>query len=402
MRLENQELKKILIDGENFRVEFKSGLSDGVLNDIREAVCAFANDLPNSGQPGVLFVGVDNNGQPTGLNVTDQLILQLTGIKDDGLIVPLPSMLVEKRKIGDNDVAVVTVVPSDSPPVRYRGNIHVRIGPRRGTATAQDESILNEKRRSMDVPFDIQTVPTATISAINQSQFESEYLPSAVSPEVLEENSRSLVERLAAMKMVASADDPTPTVLGLLAYGTSPRDYIFNASVQFLRIDGTKLSDNVIDEAEISGDLAMILRGMDDKMKAHIHTRVDFKTSSTELRSPSYPIVALQQISRNAIMHRSYEGTNAPVRITWFNDRIEFQSPGGPFGCVTQENFGKPGVTDYRNPNLSEAMKVLGYVQRFGVGVASARAALSENGNPDLQFEVNDRFILAIIKEKHE
>ena len=35
-------------------------------------------------------------------------------------------------------MAVVTVVPSDSPPVRYEGRVWVRIGPRRGWATAQD------------------------------------------------------------------------------------------------------------------------------------------------------------------------------------------------------------------------------------------------------------------------
>ena len=223
-----------------------------------------------------------------------------------------------------SDVAVVTVTPSDSPPVRYRGRVHVRIGPRCGSATAQDERILNEKRRSLEIPFDIQPVPTAGISALNQYQFENEYLPGAFSAETLEENDRSLNERLAVTKMVASADEPIPTVLGLLTFGTSPRDYIYNAWVQFLRIDGTELSDDVIDEEEISGDLAMVVRRIDEKMKAHIHTRVDLTTSDTELRSPSYPLVALQQISRNAIMHRTYENTHAPIRITWFNDRIEF------------------------------------------------------------------------------
>ena len=161
------------------------------------------------------------------------------------------------------------------------------------------------------------------------------------------------------------------------------------------------MSDDVIDEEEISGDLAMVVRRIDEKMKAHIHTRVDLTTSDTELRSPSYPLVALQQISRNAVMHRTYENTHAPIRITWFNDRIEFWNPGGPFGSVTQENFGQSGMTDYRNPNLSEAMKVLGFVQRFGVGIAIARKALGDNGNPELGFEVTDNFILAIIEGKH-
>jgi cellulose biosynthesis protein BcsQ len=59
----------------------------------------------------------------------------------------------------------------------------------------------------------------------------------------------------------------------------------------------------------------------------------------------------------------------------WFADRVEILNPGGPYGIVTRENFGRPGVTDYRNPLVAESMKVLGYVQRFGAGIAIAAAS---------------------------
>ena len=98
-------------------------------------------------------------------------------------------------------------------------------------------------------------------------------------------------------------------------------------------------------------------------------------------------------------MHRTYESTNAPVRITWFNDRIEIQNPGGPFGQVTKENFGRPGVVDYRNPHLAEAMKVLGYVQRFGVGIQLAQESLRKNGNPPARFTVEDTFVHVEMKK---
>src|SRR5205807_9611684 len=98
----------------------------------------------------------------------------------------------------------------------------------------------------------------------------------------------------------------------------------------------------------------------------------------------------IQLLARNAIMHRTYVSSNAPVRITCFNDRIEIQNPGGPFGQVTKQNFGKPGVVDYRNPLLAEAMKVLGYVQCFGVGIQLAQESLRSNGNPSAKFTVED------------
>ena len=70
-------------------------------------------------------------------------------------------------------------------------------------------------------------------------------------------------------------------------------------------------------------------------------------------------------------------------------------NPGGPFGNVTAANFGQPGNADYRNPHLAEAMRVLHLVQRFGVGIALAQAALRENGNPPASFQVDESMIFA-------
>jgi ATP-dependent DNA helicase RecG len=86
--------------------------------------------------------------------------------------------------------------------------------------------------------------------------------------------------------------------------------------------------------------------------------------------------------------------------MTWFTDRIEIQNPGGPFGQVNRQNFAQPGITDYRNPHLAEAMKNLGYVQRFGVGIPLARRELEKNGNPPPEFIVEDAHVLVIVRRR--
>jgi ATP-dependent DNA helicase RecG len=96
-------------------------------------------------------------------------------------------------------------------------------------------------------------------------------------------------------------------------------------------------------------------------------------------------------------MHRNYEGSNAPTRVYWFDDRIEISNPGGLFGQVTQENFGK-GTTDYRNPLIAEAMRTLGYVQRFGMGIPIAREALQKNGNPSAEFRFEPGAFLVTVR----
>ncbi|MGH9415185.1 MAG: ATP-binding protein [Terriglobales bacterium] len=96
-------------------------------------------------------------------------------------------------------------------------------------------------------------------------------------------------------------------------------------------------------------------------------------------------------------MHRDYEASNAPVRVTWFNDRVELQNPGGPFGQVTRQNFGQ-GLTDYRNPNLAAVFKDLGYVQKFGLGIATAQQELAANGNPPAIFEVEQGHVQVTLR----
>ncbi len=71
-------------------------------------------------------------------------------------------------------------------------------------ATEQDERILNERRRSQFLPFDIQPVPGTTVSDLSMSRFEEEYLPNAFSAETLEANERSANQRLATTKMIAA------------------------------------------------------------------------------------------------------------------------------------------------------------------------------------------------------
>ena len=150
-----------MADLESDLVERKESLrkappgKDGPIEDIRQAVCAFANDVPGHNRPGVVFVGVRDDGTPSGFPITDRLLQRLADIKTDGHTLPPPTMSVERRVLAGHDVAVVTAHPSDAPPVRARGRIRIRVGPRRAIATAQDERILNERRRHRDTPFDL-------------------------------------------------------------------------------------------------------------------------------------------------------------------------------------------------------------------------------------------------------
>ena len=397
--LTDAELEGLLKEIESDRAERKEAWAGDAPDKARQAVCAFANDLPNHRKQGVLFVGVTDNGAPSGVPITDELLQTLADIRSDGNIVPPPTLIVEKRTLAGADVAVVTVIPADAPPVAYKGRVWIRTGPRRAIANRQEERILNEKRRHRDRAFDIHPIAGCPLDELNRVVFENEYLPRAVAADVLAANDRTYEERLASTGMIASVDEPTPTVVGVLALGNSPRTWLPGAYIQFLRIRGTKWGDPIADEQELDGTVELTLRRLDDKLKATLAVSVDFTSgSTTEIRSSPYPLVALQQLCRNAVMHRTYENTNTPVRVYWFDDHIEIINPGGPFGIVTAENFGRPGFNDYRNPNLATVLRTMGFVQRFGFGIEEARKALAFNGNPPLVFQVEPTTVLVTLR----
>jgi ATP-dependent DNA helicase RecG len=384
--MENHELEELLLDIESDRVERKSALSDP--NRVRQAICAFANDLANHQKPGIVFVGAHDDGSCAHLPITDDLLLRLANMRDEGTILPLPTMTVQKRELAGCELAVVIVEPSYAPPVRYRGRVWIRVGPRRAIASAEEERRLSEKRRAGDLPFDLRPVRAARLEDLDQDLFWRLYLPSALSPEIIEQNQRPLEAQLMSLRFATQDVDIHPTVTGMLVVGKDPTYFLPGAYVQFLRIVGTELGDPIRDQKEVYGPLQELLHRLDETFEAHISVALDVGRGIVDARHPDYPIVALQQLARNAVLHRTYEGTHAPVRITWFEDRIEIYNPGGPYGQVTAENFGQPGVTDYRNPHLAEAMKNLGYIQRFGIGIPLARSEMEKNNNPPPEFTI--------------
>ena len=133
-------LTKLLRAGESYRVERTSSATN--TDKFCQAICAFANDLPNGGQPGYLLLGVKDDGTLSGLRVTDELQQQMAALRSDGNILPLPLMTLEKVTFPGGDVLVVEVKPSLFPPVRYCGRVWVRIGPRKDVASEVEERLL--------------------------------------------------------------------------------------------------------------------------------------------------------------------------------------------------------------------------------------------------------------------
>lgn len=385
--LTEDQLKKLLTDIEADNVE--RTVSVDKTDKFGQAICSFANDLPNHRRPGYLLIGVRDNGALAGLSVTDELLKNLGGIRSDGNVLPQPYMNVGKFSFADGDVAVVEVHPSDLPPVRYRGRVHIRVGSRKAIANEQEERVLSERRVALARSFDARPCSEATLDEIALGQFDA-YRREALDPDTISANHRSVELQLASLRLY-DPERGCPTHAGILLFGKNPRFFLPGAYVQYLKLPGADLTERPDDQAEISGDLHSMLRELEGRLKLLIHTTMRAVSALEEKLQPDYPEWALRELLMNAVMHRNYDSFS-PIRFYAFGDHIEIQSPGGLYGEATPENF--PTRNSYRNPVIAEAMKSLGFVNRFGYGVQRAQALLSQNGNPAAQFEFDEHSVL--------
>lgn len=349
-----------------------------------EAICAFSNDFPNHKQPGYLIIGADDKtGAIAGIQVTDELLKDLAAIRNNGQILPQPALTIQKFAFPEGELAVVEVHPSPFPPVRYKGRVWIRNGPVRAIANEAEELRLSEKRTAHARTFDATPAFGSTLDDVNEALFRLTYLPSAIDAETLAANHRDLKPQLASLRLYDIAHD-CPTHAGILILGNNPKFFVPGAYVQYVRFVGTTMATKVDDEREFSGDMLSLMRQMDLFVEQNIGKRPEPASALREQTVRSYPFPAIRELLNNAVMHRNYE-SNAPIKFYEFSDRIEITNPGGLYGAARPDNF--PHQNDYRNPILAEALKILGYVNRFNRGIATAKQALSDNGNPEPVFE---------------
>ena len=69
------ELRTIIAGGESERVEMTRAFDKA--DKIGQAVCAFANDFSDSGEAGILLLGVENDGSISGRRIEDQQLASL-------------------------------------------------------------------------------------------------------------------------------------------------------------------------------------------------------------------------------------------------------------------------------------------------------------------------------------
>ena len=253
----------------------------------------------------------------------------------------------------EGDIIKIEVQPHVFPPVRYKGRVWIRVGPRKGVASEADEKILMEKRRTSIQSFDSMPCMNATIEDLDLRLFKHYFLPQALDDSVIEEDNRDVRYQLSAFGFFDIRHD-CPTNAGILFFA-----------------------------------------------KTTITNRRPIPVSAAREESViDYPDWAIRELLMNAICHRDYE-SNGPIQFYQYADRIEIENHGGLYGRANEQNF--PNVNDYRNLIVAEGMKVLGFVNRQSRGVLKVQRELlaNENGEAIYDFGFQTAVLVCVKKSLH-
>jgi len=378
------EIQELLHSTETYRVERTT--STGDMDKFQEAICAFANDLPNSRKKGYLILGAYDNGTLSGLKVTDDLLKKIAAIRSNGNILPIPVMSVDCFQFPEGDLLMAEVSPSDLPPVRYRGRTFIRIGPRRDIATEAEERILSERRMSFMATFDTMPCLAAKLNDINMDLLRTKYLIPLLGNELVDSDTRPIEEQMAAVGMY-DTEHQCPTYAAVVLFGYKPRRFMPGLYVQYVRFKGEDVTSEVENEMQLEGNYCELLPRLESLLELSvIKKKPVFVSILREEMVSNYPYQAIRELLLNACMHRDMQ-SNTPLRFYEFASHLEILNAGGLYGNARPENF--PSVNDYRNPLVASAMKTLGYVNMFNRGVGQVQTDLKENGNQPAEFNVN-------------
>ena len=386
--LTKDELIHLMTDLESETVERTRAFDKA--DKMGQAICAFANDLSDRNVPGYLLLGVNNDGTWSGKRIDDQRLTALGGLKTEGNLLPPPAMAMEVFHLDGGDAVVIEVFPSIYPPIRYQGQIWVRLGARKALATADDIHILEEKRLRFGRRFEEMPCCPARLSDLDLSVFKNIYLPRAFQAQVIEDDDRPIQEQMAALRFYDLKTD-TPTNLGMLLFGKHPEMFIPSAYLQYVKFAGSDNSCDILAENAYKGPFIRMIDELNAFVKVGIASPHSVRISALQEETRyRYPDWSIRELLLNSIIHRDYQIGNAPIKFYDYDGcRIEITNPGGLYGQATPENF--PHVSDYRNPLLAEAMKVMGFVNKFNRGIAKVKAEMAANGNPAPIFDVNKR-----------
>jgi ATP-dependent DNA helicase RecG len=199
-----------------------------------------------------------------------------------------------------------------------------------------------------------------------------------------------------------SRDRTAVTMAALLLFAKEPTRWHPRAGVDFVKYEGTErrhgASLNVVKRIRFEAPLCRLVDETVGRVKEHIRERTLLHDLFFRERL-EYPVFAWQEALVNAVGHRDYSLTGAPIEVWMFDDRIEVRSPGLPPSPVTIEQLRQQQRVHFsRNPLLVRTLADLGYMRDMGEGIPRIFQEMEHHGLQPPEFSTEGFIFTATLR----
>lgn len=333
---------------ENENVVFKREFTEGIYKEV----IAFANT-----DGGVIYVGVDDEGNEIGLeNIEDQFTRITNGISD--VIEPDVTMFI-KYKLEDNKIISINVSEGTNKPyyLKSKGLKSSGVFVRQGASSVptSSEQIKQMIKQTDGDEFELMRSMEQDLS-FNYAKrvFENENV----------EFSNKKYRLLGLTKQ-----DGLYTNLALLLSDQCPTSVKIGV---FSNENMTVFKDSV----EIKGS---IFEQVDESYK---YLKLCNNTSSIieglkRINLSDYPNETIREALLNSLIHRDYSFSGSII-INVTDRKMEFISLGGLFGGITLKDI-QMGISQPRNKRLAEVFHRLNFIESYGTGIRRIYELYADN-----------------------
>ena len=324
---------------ETENIEFKSQFTE----EIYKEVIAFANT-----DGGIIYVGIDNEGNAIGLTNVDNEYTRITnGIRDT--IMPDITMCV-KFTIQNNKVVRITVNEGTNKPYYLRGKglkpsgVYIRQGS--SSVPASSEQIRQMIKESDGDTFE------------EIRSLEQELTFEAAEKAFKRYGVEFSAKKYRALGMTQKSDD-IYTNLALILSDQCPyttKIAVFSDETCTVFRDSKEFGGSVFKQFEDTVNYLALCNKTSSVIKGVVRTdRQD------------YPEEAIREALLNALVHRDYSFSGSII-INVNDKKMEFISIGGLLPGLSTEDI-RIGISQPRNKNLAEVFHRLRLIESYGTGI---------------------------------
>lgn len=346
---------------ENLIIEFKSDRTCISDSELIDAVVAFANT-----DGGDLYLGVEDNGDITGIHDKHKDITQLSAFIANKTVPPVP-VRVEMLELGES-VVKISVPKRTSIVASSTGKIQRR----RIKADGTPENIpmypyeIATRLSNLNLlDYSLQAVPDSDYTDLDP--VERERLRNIIrmyrgEPSLLELNDEELDKALQFVTL--DNEKLTPTFCGLLMIGKKEalQRHMPTAESSIQVLSGTDIKVNESFKLPILAAFEKI-----NEIFSARNNSEEMEMGLFRVTIPDYDVRAFREALVNAFCHRDYSMLGR-VLIQINDIGMSISNPGGFIEGIDIDNL-LDAEPHGRNPVLADALKRIGLAERTGRGI---------------------------------